>query len=785
MGAVYRATDLVLQRTVAIKVLKELTGEEVGKRLRVEAQILARLLHENIVRLYDLSIDGGTYFFVMEEVVGSSFQKRWKKLALADRVSILARVAEALDYAHRQGVIHRDVKPANVLLTASDSPKLTDFGLSLTIDGEQDLGTVRGTPHYMSPEQARARRIDYRTDLYALGVMLYECATGSPPFTGQVMTIMAQHVNDPPQPPRLRNPELSEEFERLILALMAKSPARRPGSGREVADQLWMLLQTGRIAGASANEAPSAGASTSGTYSAARPSTGSSRWPDSPRTATRLGTAGGPVAMPGDDISRPSIGSVSLGGLGSAAARDVLQVVTAEPIILTPDERYLCGHYLGYLLGGSRRRGFLLRRPLDPLNADRARLLLAMTYLMIQGGDPASIRRAAEILDQRPDVRPALSPIVVMKYLASRDNPSKRKQFRQVRQALQQASAYAQRYLTDPNGVLNPGLMPQVLDDLRKVAPARTEVDDQLIERWNRVAEIWRSTPEFRESVLRYATRRADLDPASAELWPEVVYPLIERARWQRHHRTQVEAMWDAVAASLRLPDAGVRMDRAFRQAVPEQVVSKLDFSLDAFVEEPSLIEPAPVEPEDRVAQGISQSGFSPASFHDIEPDRPTMGLTRLAAPDPIRLTMGELRALWQEGLAAMRAPRAGGTTRTVPVGRYRLTVVPSIRSRAAGTVAIQGMPNKQIEMLVPSFTGGSASRVVVAVWTYENHSLAITYLDNMSTQRYICWDAATNQQHNFDAADGLSHMLFQLGLEVPDQLDRALSRRFRPRNPV
>jgi eukaryotic-like serine/threonine-protein kinase len=124
--------------------------------LRREAQIAARLLHDNVVRIYDFGQAEGTWYLVMEQVDGTSYVKRWRVLTLADRLRILGQVAEALDYAHHQGVIHRDIKPGNpgnVLLTATDVPKLSDFGLSLLAEQADEAGTIRGTPHYMSPEQ--------------------------------------------------------------------------------------------------------------------------------------------------------------------------------------------------------------------------------------------------------------------------------------------------------------------------------------------------------------------------------------------------------------------------------------------------------------------------------------------------------------------------------------------------------------------------------------------------------------------------------------------------------
>ena len=236
MGTVYRATDQLLGRNVAIKLLKDSGTEEDAEKIRLEAQILARLVHDKIVRLYDFGESDGNYFLVMEEVNGPSFSNRWRDLLLDDRLRICGQVAEALDYAHVQGVIHRDVKPGNVLLTPSDEAKLSDFGLSLVTDDRRDQsGTIRGTPRYMSPEQAQGKSLDHRTDLYSLGVMLYECATGDVPFVGHAMSVIGQHINAAPTAPRFKNPEISSTLESLILSLLEKNPTKRPASGNVVA----------------------------------------------------------------------------------------------------------------------------------------------------------------------------------------------------------------------------------------------------------------------------------------------------------------------------------------------------------------------------------------------------------------------------------------------------------------------------------------------------------------------------------------------------------------------
>jgi eukaryotic-like serine/threonine-protein kinase len=780
MGAVYKAVDQTLQRSVAIKVLKELGGEEVGRKLRLEAQILARLIHEHIVRLYDFDEQRGTFYFIMEEVDGPSFFHRWKNVTIPERLLILAQVADALDYAHRQGIIHRDIKPGNILLTKADQAKLSDFGLSVYSDATQEIGVARGTPLYMSPEQAKGQRLDHRTDLYALGVLIYECTTGVTPFSGNAMAVMSQHVNGVPVPAVKRNPEIAAPLNALIMSMLEKNPELRPTSGKAVAEALRQLAQDNRWSSASGAAEAEATASAAAMVESVRIDSSGRSVSSSSGSGTPRTNFGGVAGVAGPSTLDP-------GGKAGPLARQIVEEIVAEPIQPTPEERFLAGHYLAYLLGGSRRRGFFLRRPLDPLNADRARLIMAMTWLMSQKADEAAMPTAARILDERPDVRPLLSPIVLLKYLKSRDNPAKRKKFRLVRQQLQDASTYASKHMTDEKGILNPGLMPQSLDDLRKIAPADAEVDDELVERWNRLTELWRGAPDFRQGVLKYATVAAADDPASIELWPEVVYPLIERARWQRRLRTKYEMFWDGVTGVVQAPAPGVRMDRAMARAVPEQVAEQIDQDLEAFEDVADLAElmqDAPAGPPEEKSLNVRVNANSLREIAAVEA-KPDEGLLPLSDVDPIRFTLGELRELWKEALANLKSGNVKGGHRNIPVGPYRLAVVASIRGHKAGTIAIQGMANKQIEMLVPSFAGGAANRPILAVWVYDNKSLAITYLDIRGLQRYILWDAANSQQTNFvDAAD-LNHSLFQRSMEVPDQLDRVLTKKFRPSNPV
>ena len=514
-----------------------------------------------------------------------------------------------------------------------------------------------------------------------------------------------------------------------------------------------------------------------------------------PIDATRPQSKSGASQSP--SVSVPMASVAGTGGLTalirSPLARQMLEVVLAEPVILSAEERYLHGHYLAYLLSGSRRRGLFLRRPLEPRNADRGRLLLGITYAILAGGGEDAIREAATLLDQRIEVRSILSPVVVAKYLSCRENPAKRKQFRQARKALGQASKYAQKRMTDAKGVLNPGLMPQRLEDLRLLAPVRDDVDDVLVERWNRVTEVWRNEVEFRTAVLRYATCKAHRDPASTALWPEVVYPLIERARWHRRIRPRAEAVWDYVCGRLHVRDAGVALDRALSRSVPAPLVAQIDDEMKLFADNAGLdsemADPfgaAPTDASDRLTASLNASTVNLVELA-AERDDPGKGVLPLVDPNPLRFSQGQLHELWKEAITAMQsqAARPGAkpaSHRHVSVGPYRLIVIPSIRGRAAGQIAIQGMTNKQIELSTPTVrTKGSANKALLAVWVYQDNSLAIIHLDFMNTERYVLWHAPRGHQLKFDDAAELNHELYTLGMEIPDQLDKVLTRSFKP----
>jgi serine/threonine-protein kinase len=247
MSSVYRAHDRLLERDVALKVLHQqflADGEQV-ERFRREARAVARLSHPNIVTVIDRGEQDGRQYIVFEYVDGENLKalvEREGPLPERDAIELALQVARALGFAHEQGLVHRDVKPQNVLLNDGGDTKVTDFGIARSLDvhgGLTQTGTVMGTSDYIAPEQARGSRVDAQSDVYSLGAVLYELLTGEVPFRGDNFVAVAmRHINEPPPSVRERRPELSPCVDAVVRRAMAKEPRDRFRSMDELCSEL-------------------------------------------------------------------------------------------------------------------------------------------------------------------------------------------------------------------------------------------------------------------------------------------------------------------------------------------------------------------------------------------------------------------------------------------------------------------------------------------------------------------------------------------------------------------
>mgnify|MGYP000009127503 FL=1 len=252
MATVYRATDLVLKRYVAVKILRDefTTDEEFIRRFETEAQSAARLTHPNIVSIYDVGVDNGVYYIVMELIQG----KTLKEIIVEERgplpwkwsVNVAIQIASALEMAHKNNIIHRDIKPHNIIITEDGIAKVTDFGIAKAVSNSTitAFGTTIGSVHYFSPEHARGGYTDAKSDLYSLGVVMYEMVTGKVPFDADTpVSVALKHMQEDPVPPIEENKNLPEAVNKIILKALKKDPMLRYQTATEMLQDLRMALK--------------------------------------------------------------------------------------------------------------------------------------------------------------------------------------------------------------------------------------------------------------------------------------------------------------------------------------------------------------------------------------------------------------------------------------------------------------------------------------------------------------------------------------------------------------
>jgi serine/threonine protein kinase len=252
MGVVYQAYDPQIDRSVAIKVLRQdrLTSEAFTQRFLREAKAIGRLSHPNIVTVYDVGEDQGTVYIAMEFLDGEPLHKimEGKRFSLQETLHLGIQAAETLDYAHQKGIIHRDVKPGNIILQSSGQIKITDFGIAHIEDTSASVqtqsGEILGTPAYMAPEQVMGQPIDGRSDLFSLGIILYELSTGKRPFGGENLTAIFHSITqtNPPEPAKI-NPDIPQNLSQIILKCLWKTPDKRFETGKTLAAALQSCLK--------------------------------------------------------------------------------------------------------------------------------------------------------------------------------------------------------------------------------------------------------------------------------------------------------------------------------------------------------------------------------------------------------------------------------------------------------------------------------------------------------------------------------------------------------------
>ncbi len=235
MAEVYEAMDLLLERKVAVKILRSehVSDKNFVKKFHQEARAVARISHPNVVNIFDIGQDGKNHYLVMEKVEGTNLKdiiKQRGKLSLTEALDIVQQICSALAVAHKNGIIHCDIKPHNILIDSSQNVKVTDFGIARAITSSTltVTETIMGSAHYFSPEQAKGGEIKAYSDLYSLGIVLYEMVTGEVPFKGKSpVSVALKHIQKKPQEPKKINPDINDEINDLIMKALTKNPEER------------------------------------------------------------------------------------------------------------------------------------------------------------------------------------------------------------------------------------------------------------------------------------------------------------------------------------------------------------------------------------------------------------------------------------------------------------------------------------------------------------------------------------------------------------------------------
>lgn len=246
MAVVYKAEDAVLGRPVALKTLHRHYAEHDSfrRRFKQEARAMASLDHENVVKVYDISREGDVPFIVAECVegrdLGVMLSERGGSLNEEFTRRVVSQLLHGLSYAHRMGIIHRDIKPSNILLTPEGTVKVADFGIARIVNEEapEEPGEIVGSARYMSPEQLQGKEATPRSDIYSVGIVLYHCLTGSPPFSGDLKSLVNQQLHEVPEPPRKLNRKISYHMESVVLRALSKDPANRYRSARAMLEDM-------------------------------------------------------------------------------------------------------------------------------------------------------------------------------------------------------------------------------------------------------------------------------------------------------------------------------------------------------------------------------------------------------------------------------------------------------------------------------------------------------------------------------------------------------------------